>query len=184
MRGALPLGDASGYLRRQGLPRQLSLVPGASESELREVVDATYRQLLNRVPLETERLNTAESRLRDGQIDLEGFVEAVALSDAFQDRLSRMAPLRAATAASLAVLGRASTPRETSRFLQVRADSGQPDAVRELLALRAQTPDGSPDVPGFSNLGSRSGVAQSTLTRTASLYSGNAGLTPPPDEAL
>ena len=184
LREALPLGDASGYLRREGLPRDLSLVPGASESELREVVDATYRQLLNRVPLETERLNTAESLLRAGQINLEGFVEAVALSDAFQERLSRMAPLRAATAASLAILGRAATPRETSRFLQVRADSGQPDAVRELLALRAQTPVGSSDVPGFSNLSSRSGVAQSTLTRTASLYSGNAGLTPPPDEAL
>ena len=85
---------------------KLSLVRGATESERREVVDAVYRQLLNRVPLEDERLTSPESLLCDGQIDLEGFIESVALSEAFQERLSRMAPLRAATAATLALLGR------------------------------------------------------------------------------
>ena len=184
VQAALPLGDASGYKRREGLPRQISLARVSSESELREILDATYRQLLNRVPLETERLTSAESLLRDGQIDLDGFVESVALSEPFQDRLSRMAPLRAATAASLAILGRASTPSETSRFLQVRAASGQPTAVRNLLELRAEIGTEPSDVPGLSTLNSRSGVPQSTLTRTASLYSGNAGLTPRPDEAL
>ena len=184
LQAALPLGDASGYRKRGGLPTQASLAKVSSESELREILDATYRQLLNRVPLETERLTTAESLLRDGQIDLDGFVESVAMSEPFQDRLSRMAPLRAATAASIAILGRASTPSETSRFLQVRAASGQPTAVRNLLELRAEIGSEPSDVPGLSTLSSRSGVPQSTITRTASLYGGNAGLTPRPDEAL
>tara|TARA_Y100000287_G_scaffold125415_1_gene101216 strand:+ start:64 stop:858 length:795 start_codon:yes stop_codon:yes gene_type:complete len=184
LQAALPLGDASGYKRREGLPTQASLARVSSESELREILDATYRQLLNRVPLETERLTSAESLLRNGQIDLDGFVESVALSEPFQDRLSRMAPLRAATAASIALLGRASTPSETSRFLQVRAASGQPTAVRNLLELRAETGSEPSDVPGLSTLSSRSGVPQSTITRTASLYGGNAGLTPRPDKAL
>ena len=163
---------------------KLSLVRGASESERREVVDAVYRQLLNRVPLEDERLISPESLLRDGQIDLEGFIELVALSEAFQDRLSRMAPLRAATAATLALLGRASTPSETSRFLQIRAESGQPEAVKDVLVLRSSTGVEPSEVPDLDNLSSRRGVSQSTLTRTASLYRGNAGLTPPPGEAL
>ena len=184
IQAALPLGNASGYKRREGLPTQASLARVSSESELREILDATYRQLLNRVPLETERLITAESMLRNGQIDLDGFVESVALSETFQDRLSRMAPLRAATAASIALLGRASTPLETSRFLQVRAVSGQPTAVRNLLELRAEIGSEPSDVPGLSTLSSRGGVPQSTITRTASLYGGNAGLTPRPDEAL
>ncbi|QNI86074.1 phycobilisome core-membrane linker polypeptide (Lcm) [Synechococcus sp. PROS-7-1] len=184
MQSALPLGDATGYLRRSGLPVKSSLPRNPSESELREVVDATYRQLLNRVPLESERLITSESRLRDGQIDLEGFVAEVATSEAFLERLSRMAPLRAATAATMALVGRASTPSETSRFLVVRAESGQRAAVQELLELRSKLGFEPSEVPGFRGLNSQPGVAQSTLTRTASLYSGNAGLTPPPSQAL
>ena len=184
MQSALPLGDATGYLRRSGLPVKSSLPSNPSESELREVVDATYRQLLNRVPLESERLITSESRLRDGQIDLEGFVAAVATSEAFLERLSRMAPLRAATAATMALVGRASTPSETSRFLVVRAESGQRAAVQELLELRSKLGFEPSEVPGFRGLNSQPGVPQSTLTRTASLYSGNAGLTPPPSQAL
>ncbi|OUX70964.1 MAG: cell wall anchor protein [Synechococcus sp. TMED90] len=184
MQSALTLGDASGYQRRSGLPVKRSLPRNPSESELREVVDATYRQLLNRVPLESERLITSESRLRDGQIDLEGFVAAVATSEAFLERLSRMAPLRAATAATMALVGRASTPAETSRFLVLRAESGQSAAVRELLKLRSKLGFEPSEVPDFRGLNSQPGVAQSTLTRTASLYSGNAGLTPPPSQSL
>ena len=184
MQSALTLGDASGYQRRSGLPVKCSLPRNPSESELREVVDATYRQLLNRVPLESERLITSESRLRDGQIDLEGFVAAVATSEAFLERLSRMAPLRAATAATMALVGRASTPAETSRFLVLRAESGQSAAVRELLKLRSKLGFEPSEVPDFRGLNSQPGVAQSTLTRTASLYSGNAGLTPPPSQSL
>ena len=84
----------------------------------------------------------------------------------------------------MALLGRASTPAETSRFLQIRAESGQPDAVRDVLTLRASTGVDPSDVPDLDNLSTRLGVAQSTLARTASLYRGNAGLTPPPGDAL
>ena len=181
---ALQIGNALGFQRRTGLPAKLSLPVNPSESELREVADATYRQLLNRVPLESERLITSESRLRDGQIDLEGFVAAVATSEAFMERLSKMAPLRAATAAAMALVGRASTPAETSRFLIVRAESGQCAAVQELLDLRSKLGFESSEVPGLQGLRSQPGVAQPTLTRTASLYSGNAGLTPPTSQPL
>ena len=62
----MPLDSSCGL----GLPAMLELKQPCSESELRTVLDATYRQLLNRVPTESERLVSAESRLRNQDIDL------------------------------------------------------------------------------------------------------------------
>ena len=176
---ALVTADASGFGRRAGLPIPLELKQPCSEAELRTVLDATYRQLLNRVPLENERLLSAESRLRNQDIDLDGFLAEVAMGEAFRDRISSMAPLRAASAAGLALLGRATTPAETSRFLITRAQAGHGAAVSELLAERF-----GDDVPRINGMDSPSGVGQSTIQRTAALYRGNAGLNPPTDAAI
>ena len=56
---ALANADASGFQLREGLPAMLELKQPCSESEFRTVLDATYRQLLNRVPTACERLVTA-----------------------------------------------------------------------------------------------------------------------------
>ena len=183
LRAALVSGEPDGYRFRGGLPTPAMLRRPADESELRQVIDATYQQLLNRIPLENQRIVVAESKLRDGQMDLDEFVEAVALGEDFQERLYCMAPLRAATAASLALLGRASTPSETSRFLRIRFESGQPAAVSEFLTQRNATTKPS-SVPGLDGMNTQQGVPQETITRTASLYRGPAGMTPPPRKAL
>ena len=183
LRAALVTVEADGYRFRGGLPIPAMLRRPADESELRQVIDATYQQLLNRVPLENQRMVIPESKLRDGQMDLDEFVEAVALGEDFQERLYCMAPLRAATAASLALLGRASTPSETSRFLRIRFESGQPAAVSDFLAQRNASTQPS-SVPGLDGMNTQQGVPQETITRTASLYRGPAGMTPPPQEAL
>ena len=176
---ALVSVDASGFSRRAGLPDQLVLQQPCSESELLTVIDASYRQLLNRVPLDSERLISSESRLRNQEIDLDGFLAEVAMGDAFQDRIASMAPLRAASAAGLALLGRATTPAETSRFLITRAQAGQGAAVSELLAERF-----GDSVPRINGMDSPAGVNQATIQRTAALYRGNAGLNPPTDAAI
>ena len=183
LRAALVTVEADGYRFRGGLPIPAMLRRPADESELRQVIDATYQQLLNRVPLENQRMVIPESKLRDGQMDLDEFVEAVALGEDFQERLYCMAPLRAATAASLALLGRASTPSETSRFLRIRFESGQPAAVSDFLAQRNASTQPS-SVPGLDGMNTQQGVPQETITRTASLYRGPAGMTPPPQDAL
>ena len=180
MTAALTIKGADGYKLRSSLPASLTLNRPCDESELLAVIDASYRQLLNRVPLDNERLWEAESRLRNEDINLNGFIEAVALSEAFQDRLYRMAPLRAASAASLALLGRAATPMEVSRFLTVRAESGQAAAVIQLVEQRLDLED----VPRTDGMNTRSGVSQATLQRTAALYRGSAGMTPPTDAAI
>ena len=171
---------AEGYNFRSGLPSSLSLTRPCTESELLIAIDATYRQLLNRIPLDSERLQEAESRLRNEDIDLAGFIEAVALSDGFQTRLFNMAPLRAASAANMALLGRAATPVEASRFLTIRAQSGQSEAIKSLVE---QLPEGDV-VPRMDGMNTTAGVSQATQQRTAALYRGNAGLTPPTDAAI
>jgi phycobilisome core-membrane linker protein len=176
---ALANAESSGFRLRGGLPAVLELKRPCSEDELRTVLDATYRQLLNRVPTESERLIIAESRLRNEDIDLPDFIAEVAMSEAFQNRIASMAPLRAASAAGLALLGRATTPAETSRFLITRAQAGHGAAVTELLADRIGT-----EVPRVDGMNTTSGVPQATIQRTASLYSGNAGMNPPSGEAI
>ena len=180
MSRALETKGAEGYKLRSSLPQRLVLKRPCDESELRTIIDATYKQLLNRVPLENERLFEAESRLRNQDSDPAGFIADVAMADAFQSRLYAMAPLRAASAASLALLGRVASPAEVSRFLRVRAESGQPVAVREVLDRIVETDQ----VPRMDGMNTRGDVTQATQQRTAALYRGNAGLNPTIDSAI
>ena len=182
LKRALQSQDASGFSRRSGITPSLGLTAPFSEEDLRVAIEATYRQLLNRIPLDNERLVSAEAKLKNQDIDLAGFVASVAMSDLFQSRLSSMAPLRAASAAGLALLGRAASSVEVANFLRDRADAGQLEAVRKLLDLRAIAC--SDEVPRIEGMQTTPGQFQDTVTRTASLYRGNAGLNPPTDQAI
>ncbi|HJN35626.1 MAG: phycobilisome rod-core linker polypeptide [Prochlorococcus sp.] len=191
---ALASSDAVGFNLRAGLPAPLELNQGSLtlssrsrrwQTEIREVLDGIYRQMLNRIPLEDERLTNAESLLRDGQLTVNGFVESVAMSEAFQNRLAKMPPLRAASAATLALLGRAATPQEVTQFVITRAGHGQSAAVQALMNLRRELlAVETNQVPRLEGMETKDGVAQSTVQRTASLYGGNAGLTPHPDSSI
>ena len=163
----------------------MRLLRNPSEEQLREVVEASYRQLLNRVPLVAERLKDAESQLRDGQISVAEFVAQIAGSDLFQQRLNRMAPLRAASAAYLALLGRAAQPGEVSRYLGTRGSAGQQAALEQILtSLEYAETFGQDTVPCLRGLNSAAGIPLPTVNRTAALYAGNAGLNPSPREAI
>ena len=179
---ALQTKDASGFSRRDGISASIQLKAPFTEEELQIAIAETYRQLLNRIPLDTERLITAESELRNKDVDLSGFVKSVAMSEAFQNRLSSMSPLRAAAAAGLALLGRASTPAEVSDFLTTRARDGQPQATLDLLNKRKQ--EEADDVPQINGMATSTGQDQATVIRTSMLYRGNAGLNPPTDSPL
>jgi len=169
MAAALRPGQPQGFGRRRSIGQPLLLPPDASASDVRATVDAAYKQLLNRVPLAAERLTDAESQLRDGQLSLADFV----------------APLRAAAAAHLALLGRAAQPAETSRFLATRVRSGLRQAIEGLLGSDEYSQAfGQNTVPYIRGMATRDGIPLSTVNRTANLYQGNAGLTPKPREAL
>lgn len=57
----------------------------ASEDDLQAVINAAYRQVLgNAHVMESQRLTSAESMLRNGDISVRGFVRAIAQSDLYR----------------------------------------------------------------------------------------------------
>ena len=182
---ALKAGTPQGFGRRQSLGRAVTLGRSASEQQVQEAIEASYRQLLNRVPLASERLGDAESQFRNGQLTVAEFVGQVAGCDQFQQRLNRMAPLRAASAAYLALLGRAAQPAEVSRFLSLRGSKGQRAALEDLLNSQEYAGAfGQDTVPYLRGMATADGISLRTVNRTAALYAGNAGLTPAPKGAI
>ena len=180
MARALRPAAPQGFARRQSLGRPVQLLAFPSEGQIKEAIDATYRQLLNRVPLVSERLTDAESQFRDGQLSVAEFVAQVSISPLFLRRLERMAPLRAASAAYLALLGRAGQPAEVSRFLATRVRSGMQAAIQHLLdGTEYAAAFGQDTVPYLRGMTTADGIPLATVNRTAALYGGNAGLTPP-----
>ena len=111
----------------------LKLTAQASESELQNVIEAVYRQLLNRVPFAAERSSELESQLRNGSLAVADFVAAIASSELYQKRLSGMPPLLAAATAHLTLLGRSPKPEEISSFIRDRAEKGQTAATQCLI---------------------------------------------------
>ncbi|MFM7674899.1 MAG: phycobilisome rod-core linker polypeptide, partial [Synechococcus sp.] len=185
MKKALRPDRPQGFGRRASLGQPVKLPAGASSSQVKQVIEASYRQLLNRVPLSAERLGDAESQLRDGQLTVAEFVGQVAVSGLFLERLNRMAPLRAAAAAYLALLGRAAQPHETSRFLSTRVRRGLVSALEALLSSDDYAHAfGRDTVPYLRGLATSDGIPLETVNRTASLYGGNAGLNPAPKGAI
>lgn len=185
MAKALDGARPQGFSRRRSLGQPVMLLPEADEAMLQQVIEATYRQLLNRVPLAAERLGDAESQLRDRRLSVSEFVAVIAGSDLFQQRLNRMAPLRAASAAYLALLGRAAQPREVSLYLATRGKKGQVAALDDMLSAKEYANSfGRDTVPYIRGMATADGIPLATVNRTALLYSGNAGLTPPPRGAI
>jgi phycobilisome core-membrane linker protein len=185
MQQALRPGTAQGFARRASLGRPVQLLNAPSRDQLEQVIQATYRQLLNRELVAAERLADPESQLRDGQLSVAEFVGQVASSELFLRRLARLAPLRAAAAAYLALLGRAAQPRETSEFLATRVRRGLAAAVEALLNSGEYAASfGQNTVPYLKGLNSADGIPLQTVNRTAALYAGNAGLTPAPRGAV
>ena len=182
---ALRPGTPRALSRRQSFGRPVQLLTEPSQGQLTEAIEASYRQLLNRVPLASERLGDAESQLRNGVLTVADFIGQIAGSDLFQTRLQRMAPLRAASAAYLALLGRAAQPAEVSRFLARRANAGQRAAIDALLTSKEYAGSfGRDTVPYLRGLATLDGQPLSTVNRTAQLYGGNAAMNPPTRESL
>lgn len=63
----------------------LELRPQSSESDLQEIIAAVYRQVLGNIHImDDQRLVSAESMLRHGDITVRGFVRAVAQSELYR----------------------------------------------------------------------------------------------------
>jgi phycoerythrin-associated linker protein len=66
-------------------PEPVELRPNASEDDLQLVISAVYKHVLgNHHVMESQRLTSAESLLRNGDISVRGFVRALAKSDLYK----------------------------------------------------------------------------------------------------
>jgi phycobilisome core-membrane linker protein len=185
MAKALRPSSLQGFGKRKSLGTVVKLSMRPSSAEQTQAIEAVYRQLLGRQPLASEQLADAESQLRKGNLCVAEFVARVAGSDLFNRRLNRMAPLRAAAAAYLALLGRAAQPAETSAFLATRAERGQRAALESILNSQEYAGRfGRDTVPHLNGMATSDGIPLTTVNRTASLYGGNAALNPPLRGAL
>jgi phycobilisome core-membrane linker protein len=185
MAQALRPAQPQGFGRRQSLGQPIQVARTTSEAEVQTAIEAVYRQLLNRQPLAAERLGDAESQFRNAQLSVAEFVAVVAGSELFLQRLNRLAPLRTAAAAHLALLGRAAQPAESSRFLALRTSRGLSAAIEDLLnSADYAAAFGQNTVPYVRGLATSDGIPLQTVNRTAALYGGNAGLTPSPKGAI
>ena len=129
-------------------------------------------------PLENERLLKQVTPEKSG-FHLVDFIAEVAMSEAFQSRLASMAPLRAASAASLALLGTGWLHLPKSAVF-LCSGVRQVIAVREVLDLAERIDE----VPRMDGMNTRANVTQATQQRTAALYQGNAAMNPPTDPAI
>ena len=103
------------------------LWPNSSTEDIDSIIRAVYRQVLgNPHVMESERLITAESQLRDGTFSVREFVRAVAKSDFYRARyFETCGPYRSAELNFQHLLGRApASQAETSEHIRRCAEEG------------------------------------------------------------
>ena len=103
------------------------LWPNSSTEDIDSIIRAVYRQVLgNPHVMESERLITAESQLRDGTFSVREFVRAVAKSDFYRARyFETCGPYRSTELNFQHLLGRApASQAETSEHIRRCAEEG------------------------------------------------------------
>ena len=103
------------------------LWPSSSTEDIDSIIRAVYKQVLgNPHVMESERLITAESQLRNGSFSVREFVRAVAKSDFYRARyFETCGPYRAAELNFQHLLGRApASQAETSEHIRRCAEDG------------------------------------------------------------
>ncbi|MGD1857715.1 MAG: phycobilisome rod-core linker polypeptide [Leptolyngbyaceae cyanobacterium] len=115
----------------------VELRPNATEEDLQVVIRAVYKQVLgNAHVLESQRLTSAESMLRNGEITVRGFVRAVATSDIYRTRFfDNSSPYRFIELNFKHLLGRAPQDQtEISEHVQTYNTSGYEAEIDSYLS--------------------------------------------------
>ena len=116
--------------RNQGTSQALDQFSGDDETSLAMAIKAAYRQVFGNVqPMESERSESAESRLRNGDITVREFVRIIAKSDFYRSRYFDSCPrYRYIELAFRHLLGRAPVDFDEMRAHSERLDSKGYDA--------------------------------------------------------
>ncbi|NER79944.1 MAG: photosystem I reaction center subunit XII [Leptolyngbya sp. SIO1D8] len=156
----------------------VELRPNATEEDLQAVIRAAYKQVLGNIqPMESERLVSAESYLRNGTLSVRGFVEAIAMSDLYRSLFFETnSPYRFIELNFKHFLGRAPVDQaEISEHVQTYTSQGYKAEISSYLNSNEYNASfGENTVPYCRCNQTQAGVKNVGFNRTFSLYRGNA----------
>jgi len=160
--GAAPLLDSP-----------VSYRPGADETSLNLVISASYRHVFgNTMPMESERLGTAESQLRNGTLTVREFVRALAKSAFYSSRFyEAVTPHRSVELAIKHLLGRPPIDEaEVGRHVARIASDGFEAHIDALIdSEEYSSAFGDNTAPHVRSWNSPPGAPQSSFNRIAAL---------------
>lgn len=156
----------------------VELRPNATEDDLQTAIRAVYKQVLGNAHLmESERLNSAESSLRNGDITVRGFVRMVAQSELYQSLFfSSSSPYRFIELNCKHLLGRAPLDQaEISRHVQICNEQGYDAEINSYLDSDEYIQNfGENVVPYARSIRSQTGIKNVGFNRMVSLLRGAA----------
>lgn len=156
----------------------LELRINSTEEELQQIITAVYRQVLgNQYLMESDRLTSAESQLRNGDITVRGFVRAVAQSSLYQSLFFHSASqYRFIELNFKHLLGRPpQSQEEVSEHVQMYNEEGYGAEINSYLDSDEYTQSfGENIVPYPRSIRSVVGLKNETFNRTFSLLRGPA----------
>lgn len=156
----------------------LELRPNASEDDLQTVIRAVYTQVLgNQHVMDSERLTSAESLLRDGSVTVRGFVRLVAQSDLYRGLFfESSSPYRFVELNCRHLLGRApSGQSEISQHVQCYNAEGYAAEIDSYIdSDEYMRKYGENTVPFSSGTETELGSTTATFNRSFALMRGTA----------
>ncbi len=149
-----------------------------SEDDLQLVISAVYKQVLGNIGLmESQRLTSAESLLRNGDISVRNFVRMVAQSELYQSKFfSSSSPYRFIELNCKHLLGRAPEDQaEISSHVQTYNGEGYVVEINSYIDSEEYNNNfGENTVPYPRSVSSQTGIKNIVFNRTVSLLGGRA----------
>ncbi|PSF37155.1 photosystem I reaction center subunit XII [Aphanothece hegewaldii CCALA 016] len=154
------------------------LRPNATEDDLQGVIRAAYRQVLGNVHvMDSQRLTSAESMLRNGDITVKEFIRRIAQSDLYQSLFfSNKSPYRSIELNCKHLLGRAPLDQaEISQHVQTYNEQGYETDIDSYIDSAEYADNfGDNTVPYPRSIRSQTGIKNVVYNRTLSLLGGYA----------
>ncbi|OLP19343.1 photosystem I reaction center subunit XII [Leptolyngbya sp. 'hensonii'] len=154
----------------------VELRPNSTEDDLQAVIRAAYRQVLgNAHVMDSQRLTSAESMLRNGDITVRGFVRAIAQSDLYRTRFfESSSPYRFIELNFKHLLGRAPQDQaEISEHVQLYNTQGYEAEINSYLdSDEYQANFGENTVPSYQGSQTQTGIKNVGFNRTFALVRG------------
>ena len=164
---------------RKGIQTSSDKFHPSDEDQLAIVITAAYRQVFGNVqPMESEKLGSAESRRRKGEIEVRDFVRELAKSAFYRSRyFDAVGPHRSVELSFKHILGRApqNEAEITEHVARVAADGFNADIDSLIDSAEYNTVFGTDTVPYARSWNSKPGQPQSAFNRIAALEQNFAG---------